>query len=363
MSYTIAQIAEALGTRACGATDLAVTHAAEPADADAGALALAMKPEYAEDLAKGAARAALLWEGADWQALGLDAAVLAPRPRYAMSGLTRMMDTGQDRTTGIHPSAVIDETARLGEGVSVGPLAVIGSGAVIGAGTVIGPQCFVGAQARIGAGGLLREGVRIAARAVIGARVIAQPGAVVGGDGFSFVTPEESAVERVRDTLGDRGETRGQPYARIHSLGSVRIGDDVELGANCCIDRGTIRDTVIGDGTKLDNLVQIGHNVNVGRDSLLCALTGIAGSTRIGDNVVLAGQTGVGDNLFIGDNVITGGGTKVLANVPAGRVVLGYPAMKMDSHIATYKGLRRLPRLFADVAALKKAVFKQDASD
>ena len=198
--------------------------------------------------------------------------------------------------------------------------------------------------------------MRIGARVRIGARFTAQPGAVIGGDGFSFVTPEVSGVERARETLGDQGDVQKQSYARIHSLGSVTIGDDVEIGVNACVDRGTVRDTRIGNGTKLDNLVQVGHNVVVGNDTLLCGQVGIGGSTVIGNNVVLAGQTGVGDNLFIGDNAITGGGTKVLANIPAGRVMLGYPAMKMESQMEVYKGLRRLKRLFADVAELKKTV-------
>ncbi|MFD0858156.1 UDP-3-O-(3-hydroxymyristoyl)glucosamine N-acyltransferase [Roseovarius aquimarinus] len=363
MSYTIAEIAKALGAKALGDGAISVTALAEPADAGPDQLALATKPEYAEALPKGRARAALIWEGADWQALGLEAAIVAPRPRYAMSGLTAMMDLGEGWGEGIHPSAVIHESAVLGEGVHVGPLTVIGAGASIGAGTRIGPQVSIGADARIAEGGLIREGARIAARVRIGARVILNPGAVIGGDGFSFVTPEKSGVESVRETLGDQGDAAAQSYVRIHSLGSVRLGDDVEVGANAAIDRGTVRDTVIGDRTKIDTLVMVAHNVVVGTDTLLCGLVGIAGSTRIGNNVVLAGQVGVGDNLFVGDNVIAGGGTKILSNVPAGRVILGYPAMKMDAHIDMYKNLRRLGRLVADVAQLKKSVSKDGQSD
>lgn len=358
MGHTIQHIAASLGAEAFGDVGLLITGVAEPAMAGPQDLALAMKPAFAKGLGDGQAQAAMLWPGADWQALGLKAALIAPRPRFAMAGLSAMMDQGQGYATGIHPSAVIDPTADLGADVSVGPLAVISAGARIGAGSVIGPQCFIGVDTVIGQGSFLREAVRIGARVRIGDRFIAQPGATVGGDGFSFVTPEESSIERVRDSLGDQGETKAQSYARIHSLGSVTIGDDVELGANACIDRGTVRDTRIGNGVKFDNLAQIGHNVEIGNDSLICAQVGIAGSTRIGHNVVLGGQTGVSDNLFIGDHVITGGATKVLANVPAGRVMLGYPAMKMESHIEAYKGFRRLPRLFRDVAALQKTVSK-----
>ncbi len=363
MSYTINEIAIALGATALGAADIRVSALAEPADAGPEHLALATRPDYAAALPQGRARAALLWDGADWQALGLEAAIIAPRPRYAMSGLTAMMDLGEGWGDGIHPSAVIDATAQLGAAVHVGPLAVIGPRAQIGAGCRIGPHVTIGADAVIGENGLIREGVRIAARVRIGARVILNPGAVLGGDGFSFVTPEKSGVESVRETLGHQGSAAAQSYVRIHSLGSVRLGDDVEVGANAAIDRGTVRDTVIGDRTKIDTLVMVAHNVVVGTDTLLCGLVGIAGSSRIGNNVVLAGQVGVGDNLFVGDNVIAGGGTKILSNVPAGRVMLGYPAMKMDNHINMYKHMRRLGRMVADVAALKKAVFKAGQSD
>ncbi|MBZ8119410.1 UDP-3-O-(3-hydroxymyristoyl)glucosamine N-acyltransferase [Roseovarius sp. LXJ103] len=363
MAYTVKQIAEALGAKALGALDIEITALAEPQDASATDLALATKPAYAEALGQGAARAAMLWEGADWQALGLEAAIIAPRPRYAMSHLTAMMDIGEGWGDGVHPTAVIHPEAKLAAGVHIGPLSVIGAGAEIGAGCRIGPQVSIGADARIAEDCLIREGVRIAARVKIGARVIINPGAVLGGDGFSFVTPEPSQVEHARASLGDQGDAAAQSYARIHSLGSVRIGDDVEIGANAAIDRGTIRDTIIGDRTKIDTLVMVAHNVVVGTDTLLCGLVGVAGSSRIGSNVVLGGQVGVGDNLFIGDNVICGGGTKVLSNIPAGRVMLGYPAMKMDAHVEMYKGMRRLSRLYKEVDRLKKAVFNQSASD
>ncbi|WP_405111550.1 UDP-3-O-(3-hydroxymyristoyl)glucosamine N-acyltransferase [Phaeobacter sp. BS52] len=356
--FTVREIAASLQAEAEGDLDLTVLRAAEPQDAGPDDLAMAMAPKYAESLGEGSARVALVWEGADWQAMGLQAAIFAPRPRLAMGGITRLLDPGQGFDTGIHPSAVVDPTAELGEGVCVGPLAVIAAGARIGAGSVIGPQCHIGADVTLGQNAQLRESVSIGARATIGDRFRAQPGARVGGDGFSYVTPEVSGVETARKTMGDQGESKAQSWLRIHSLGAVDIGDDVELGSNCTIDNGTIRNTVIGSGSKLDNLVHVGHNTRVGRDCLLCGQTGISGSVDIGNNVVLGGQTGVADNLFIGDGVIAGGGTKILSNVPAGRVVMGYPAVKMETHTEMYKGQRRLSRLMRDIEALKKAVFK-----
>ena len=362
MSHTIKDIAAAIGASAMGDVELQVVSVCEPSSAGCDDLALVIDPKYAPDLALGQARAAMVWHGADWQALGLKAAISAPRPRFAMSSLSALMDPGAGFRTDPHidQSAVIANSARIGENVTIGALSVISAGAVIGNGSVIGPLCFVGIDAQIGENALLREGVKVAGRVRIGARFIAQPGASIGGDGFSFVTPEVSAVENARETLGDQGDAVPQNWSRIHSLGSVQIGDDVEIGANSCIDRGTVRDTKIGNGVKIDNLAQIGHNVTIGNDCLICAQVGIAGSTKVGNNVVLGGQTGVSDNLFIGDRVITGGATKVLSNIPEGRVMLGYPAMKMDRHLEIYKALRRLPRVLRDVAALQKAIFKKD---
>ena len=362
-AYSIAQIAQAINADVLGDTSIIVEGLAEPSDATPELLAMAMSAKYLEQLQKGAARAAVIAPDMDWQALGLKAAIVPRRARYAMAGLTKMMDPGQGFSSGIHPSAVVDPSAELGDGVSVGANAVIGPRAKIGAGSVVGPLSYVGMDAVIGEQALIREHVSIGARVRIGDRFICQPGARIGGDGFSFVTPETSQVEAARQTLGDHSAAEAQSYTRVHTLGSVTVGDDVEVGANATIDSGTIRDTQIADRTKVDNMVHVGHNCIVGSDCLLCGQTGIAGSVTIGNNVVMAGQTGVSDNIFIGDNVIKGGGSIVLSNVPAGRVVLGYPATKMDTQLDIYKSIRRLPRIVRDVAALQKAVFKSGSKD
>ena len=355
MGHRIAEIAAALSAQAAGDLDLMIDGVAEPALAGPGQLALAMDAKYAAGLAQGQARAALLWPGADWRALGLQAAIFAPRGRLAMAGLTAMMDPGPQIAPGIHAMCAIDASARIGAGAAIAAFVSIGAGAVIGPGARIASHVSIGAAAVIGADALIMAGVRIGARVHIGDRVILQPGAVIGADGFSFVTPETSGVEEIRATLGKRDEIRKQEWVRIHSLGGVVLGDDVEIGANCTIDRGTIRATTIGRGTKLDNLVHVAHNVTVGQDCLLCGMVGIAGSARIGDRVVLGGQVGVSDNIFVGDDVIAGGGTQILTNAPAGRVLLGYPALRMQTHIDLQKALRRLPRLAERVAALEQA--------
>lgn len=363
MSHTVAQIAAALGARFEGDGSLVIARAAEPALAGADDLALAMDETYGAGLAIGKARAAVLWPGADRAALGLLAAIFVPRPRFAMAGLSRVFDPGPLIAPGIHPTAVVDPTARIGFGAAIGPFVVVGAGVMIGLSARIASHVSIAEAAVIGDRAMILQGVRIGARVRIGDDFIAQPGAVVGSDGFSFVTEEKSGVEQIRETLGERSEIVVQSWERIHSLGSVVIGNRVELGANCAIDRGTVRDTVIGDGTKLDNLVHIAHNVQIGRDCLLCGQVGIAGSARIGDRVVMAGQCGVNDNIFVGDDVVAGGATKIFTNAPAGRVLLGYPAVRMQTHIESYKALRRLPRLVQQVAALQKAVSKLTGKD
>ncbi|QMU59763.1 MAG: UDP-3-O-(3-hydroxymyristoyl)glucosamine N-acyltransferase [Boseongicola sp.] len=363
MNFTVSEIAKALDAVLFGDGDIVISGASEPASAGVSDLALAMDPKYADGLASGSALAAIVWEDADWQSFGLKAALVVPRARYAMSGLTALMDSGPEIEAGVHPSAVIHETAIIGCGVAIGPLAVIGARSQIGTNARIAAHVYIAEEVEIGDSALIHSGVRISARVRIGDRFICQPGAVIGGDGFSFVTPEKSRVEDARQSLGKDANALNASWTRIHSLGSVKIGDDVEVGANTCIDAGTIRATQIGNRTKLDNLVQIGHNVIVGDDTLLCAQVGIAGSTTIGDRVVMGGQCGVSDNIFVGDDVVAGGASKMMSKVPAGRVVLGYPAMKMDQYLEASRNWRRLPRMLDDIKALKKSVSNQDGDD
>jgi UDP-3-O-[3-hydroxymyristoyl] glucosamine N-acyltransferase len=354
-AHRLSDLAAALNARHEGA-DLSITGAAEPAMAGPQHLALAMSPKYAQGLRQGGALAAILYEGADWRGYGLQAALFVPRPRYAMSGLTRALDAGPDIAPGIHPSAIIDPGADIGAGAAIGPFVVIGADVRIGARARIASHVSIGRGAVIGEDALIMAGVRIGHDVRIGARFIANPNAVVGGDGFSFVTPEKSSVEAARESLGAGAAVQPQSWTRIHSLGAVEIGDDVEIGANCALDRGTIRNTRVGRGTKIDNLVTLGHNVEVGEDCLLCGQVGIAGSARIGNRVVLGGQVGVSDNIFVGDDVVAAGNAKIYTNAPAGRVLMGSPAVRMETQLEIYKATRRLPRLMEQFAALQKTV-------
>ncbi len=359
---SIAELARALGAEALGDGALVVTGAAEPAAAAPDQIALAMQPAFAADLARGRARAAILWPGADWQALGLEAAILAPRARYLLAGVTRAFDRPPEIAPGTHPSAVIDASAEIGPGAAIGPFVYIAARARIGAGARILSHVSIAEDAVIGRDALLLNGVRIGARVRIGDRFIAQPGAVVGADGFSFVTPTPGVVEEARATGAITADEQDE-YVRINSLGAVVIGDDVELGANSCIDRGTIADTTIGDGTKIDNHVQIGHNVRIGRTCLLCGQSGVAGSTVIGDRVVLGGKAGIADHLRIGSNVVITGNSGVNSHVSDNKIMMGYPAVRIDQSVEMYKALRRLPRLLARLEPAQKSVSNTDATD
>lgn len=359
-SYTVKQVAEAIGADFAGDADCLVTSVAEPANAAPDALALAMEPKYEDDLKASKARAAVVWPDADWQALGLQAVIFAPRSRYVLSGVNDFFEKRPEIPAGVHPSAVIDPTAVIGPDAAIGPFVTIGARVEIGANARIASHCSIAEDARIGRDALLHSGVRVGARVRIGDGFICQPNAVIGADGFSYVTPKPGAIEEAKSTgrISELGKTQG--FVRINSLGSVVLGDRVEVGAGCCIDRGTIADTEIGDGTKLDNQVQVGHNVKVGRNCLLCGQVGIAGSTVVGDRVVLGGQVGVADHLTIGSDVVVAGKSGISSNVPSGRVMMGNPAMRMDLNVEAYKALRRLPRLVAKVAELERIVSKND---
>lgn len=353
-AHTVGAIAAALNAEAAGEVGLAVARPAHPAEAGPDDLAIAFDDHHAALLAAGRARAAVLAAGTDWRALGLRAAVLVGRPRYALAGLTQSFAAPPETPPGVHPMAVVAPDAALGEAVAIGPFCVVGEGAEIGAGSILSAHVTVGARVRIGAGALLHPGVRIGRDVTVGARAILHQNAVIGADGFSFVTPQPGSVESVAATGRVAEDARNLRFARIHSLGAVTLGDDVEIGAGATIDRGTLTDTRVGDGAKIDNLVQVGHNVRIGSNCLLCAQVGVAGSTTIGDRVVLGGQVGVADHVTIGSDVVIGARSGVAGDAPDGAVLLGAPATPRDEALRIMLGWRRLPRLIDAVADLKK---------
>ncbi len=358
--HTIAALADALGARFEGDGGIEVSALVHPDFATPDTLVMASSPEFLGKIS-GNARAALVADGADWAAHGLEAAIIAPRPRYAMAHATRVFAQSDAPGPGIHPSAVIEEGVAFGEGVRVGPFVHIASGAKIGANSLIHSHTSVGGNAVIGPDALLHAGVRIGSRVTIGARVIIHQNAVIGADGFSFVTPDTGAVEAAKASGGSASKVQNLGLERIYSLGAVTLGDDVEIGANSTLDRGTLRDTTIGKGTKIDNQVQVGHNVTVGSTCMLCAQVGIAGSSEIGDRVVLGGKVGVADHVKIGSDVLVAAASAVAGNIPSRSIMMGVPAVPRDEAIRSVMAIRRLPRLAETVNALKKRLSSMDS--
>jgi UDP-3-O-[3-hydroxymyristoyl] glucosamine N-acyltransferase len=354
ITHRIGDIAAAIGARVSGDADLRVRGLRHPAEAGPEDLAMAGDARHVAALAQGGARAAVLAEDADWRALGLQAAIHVGRPRAALAGLTQAMDAAPRPAAGVHPTAVIDPDAALGDDVGVGPFCVVEAGARIGAGARLAAHIHVGAGARIGDAALIHPGVRIGHGVRIGDRAIIHANAVIGADGFSFVTPQRGAVESAKATGAVAADARNLRLDRIHSLGAVWIGDDVEIGACTTIDRGTLADTRVGSGTKIDNQVQLGHNVRVGENCMICAQAGVAGSTTIGDRVVLGGKVGIADHILIGDDVIAGAHAGVGTDLPSGSVVLGSPAVPRNEALAIMLAWRRLPKLVTQVRAMAR---------
>jgi UDP-3-O-[3-hydroxymyristoyl] glucosamine N-acyltransferase len=243
---------------------------------------------------------------------------------------------------GVHPSAVIAAGVVIPASATIGPLCVIESDAEIGEGAHLQAQVFVGRAAKIGRDCWLMPGVRVTAECILGQRVRLHAGVVVGSDGFGY----EFA--------------RGK-HEKVPQVGNVVIGDDVEIGANATIDRARFSRTIIGEGTKIDNLVQIAHNVVIGRHCLICAQVGIAGSTTLGDYVVLGGQAGVAGHIKLGQAARVGGGAGVTTDVAPGAFVNGTPAISylLERRIAVLQ--QRLPDLFKRVDALETAAEKSSS--
>lgn len=350
----LSAIAAALNARVEGDGDLEITRAVHPSEAEGpGDLALAMDKKLLPALRGSKAAAAVVAEAAAIPD-GLAGVIRVRRGATAMAGLMDLFEKPVHAEPGVHPLAWVAPDADLGEGVSVAPFAYIGPRAVVGAGTIVMPHVTVGADARIGASCLLHPGARIGERVVMGDRCIIHPNAAVGNDGFSYVTPEPGSVETAKAT----GQIAGSNamIRRVNSIGTVILGDEVEVGAGSTIDRGTVTATRIGDGTKIDNLVQIGHNCQIGSNCMLCGHTGIAGSVIVGDRVVMAGKTGVADHVTIGSDAILAASAGVGTDIPSKSIYMGLPAVPRAQFLDQVRGLGRLKRLFADVAQIKAAL-------
>jgi UDP-3-O-[3-hydroxymyristoyl] glucosamine N-acyltransferase len=334
MAWTAGEIARRIGGVVQGDPDVRIERMAGLADAVAGDISFMSSPRYAAAVAGTRASAVVVEDG--FEGLCPCTRIRVKGADRAFAALAAVFGPAPFRPPpGLHPAALVAPDAEVGEGASVGPYAVVESGAVIGARTVIMAGCYVGREARIGEDGWLYPHVSVRERVRIGARVIVHSGAVIGSDGFGYVPTKEG-------------------WQKIPQIGTVEVGDDVEIGANATIDRARFGKTLIGNGVKLDNLIQIAHNVTVGDHTAMAAQAGVAGSTRVGKRVQVGGQAGISGHLELGDGAVIGAQAGVIKDVPSGVFVSGYPAMPHDKAKRTHAMVMRLPAMRArmdDVAA------------
>jgi UDP-3-O-[3-hydroxymyristoyl] glucosamine N-acyltransferase len=339
VGVSASRLAAELGLELRG-TDVSLARVASLHAADASSLSFLADRRYLDRLAETRAGAVILGAGA------ADAApcavLIAENPELAFARAAAILHPRQRPAAGVHPSAVVDDSADIHPSVSIGPLCVVEAGVSIAAGVEVGPHCSIGAGTKIGADTRLVANVVVCAGTRIGARVLLHPGAVIGREGFGFA----------RD---------GERWVRIPQVGAVRLGDDVEVGANSTVDRGAIQDTVIGDGVKIDNLVQIGHNVVIGENTAMAACSGISGSTRIGARCTVAGAVGMAGHLEIADDVhFTGMAMVTRSQREPGVYSSGIPAMPSAEWRRTIGRLRRLESLQQRLQRLERMLAQSE---
>ncbi|MDR1010859.1 MAG: UDP-3-O-(3-hydroxymyristoyl)glucosamine N-acyltransferase [Opitutaceae bacterium] len=342
LSFTTGQIAEIIKPTATrGSTTLPVRNIASLAEARPGDLSFLGNPKYKPEVAATDASVVIVPPDYDGEPKPNQLFLLVENPSAAIAQLCARLEQllWPKPAPGIHPSAIIETGARVAASATIGPLCVIESGAVIGERTHVEAQCFVGRDARVGDDCWIKTGSRITSGCVLHNRVRLQPNVVIGSDGFGY-------------------EFVSGKHEKIPQVGNVVIHDDVEIGAGSTIDRARFSRTEIGAGSKIDNLVQIAHNVVIGKHCLVCAQTGISGSVTLEDHVVLAGQTGLAGHIRIGKGAIVTAQAGVNADVEPGATIKGSPAISYMLE-QRFNVLRpRLPELFRRVGALEKQLEK-----
>jgi UDP-3-O-[3-hydroxymyristoyl] glucosamine N-acyltransferase len=318
----ISEIVAFTGGRYSGPADRMIDGVAPLAGAGEAQLSFLSNPKYAAQLAS--TRAAAIFVSDDVPGDD-DRFIRLANPYFAMASVVAKYFDRRPMPSGISPLASIATTATLGANVAIGPFSTIADGVVLGDGVVIFQNVSIEAGTTIGDGTIVYPQVSIYDRSIIGRRCIIHSGVVIGADGYGFAT-------------------EGGRHHKIPQIGIVRIGDDVEIGAGSTIDRAALGETTIGDGTKIDDQVMIGHNVKVGRHCLLVAQVGIAGSTELGDHVVVAGQSGFGGHLTIGNGVQVAAKSAVLDDVPDGMKVMGIPAVPFREFARREAMLRRMAK-------------------
>jgi UDP-3-O-[3-hydroxymyristoyl] glucosamine N-acyltransferase len=350
---SLAEIAALIGGKTEGDAQVKVKSVAlSPLTAKEGDIALFFDPKYIAEITKCKASAVLIPDSVktDIPAITVKRPLLALQKMLAAIAPKRYMPE-----VGIHPSAIVDATCELGKDVAIGANVVIGPKTKIGDRTKIMANVTIGGEVEIGLDCLFHPGCMIADYIKIGNRVIMQQGASIGADGFSYVTERPSNMELRIAGIKELSD-EPNPLLKISNIGTVIIEDDVEVGSNATIDRATMGATIIGKGTKIDNLVMIAHNVRVGREALIVSQTGIAGSSVIGDRAVLAGQVGIKDHINVGKDAILEGKAAVMKDIADQEVMCGVPAQPARDFFNQVAHVRKLPKMLTDFRALQKKV-------
>ncbi len=340
MQKTLKEIAKLIGGRVIGDGDVLITGASGIREATEGEITFLSNPKYSSLMDKTGASSIVTSTEAQKTNKPI---ILTDNPSLAFIKIISMFtpeEVGHPRS--IDFTTVMGKNVTLGHNVAIGAYSVIGDDVVIGDNAIIYAGCYIGHHTKIGVGTLIYPHVSIRERINIGSRVIIHSGTVIGSDGFGFATIKGA-------------------HHKIPQVGTVEIGDDVEIGANVTIDRARFDKTVIGCGTKIDNLVQIAHNVVIGENSLIVAQVGISGSTIIGNNVTLGGQAGLVGHINIGDNSIVTAQSGVAKSIPADTMVSGYPARPYMTTQRVNASLQNLPKLFDLVKELKKKIDSLEA--
>ena len=333
MKKTVKELAQFLGGTVIGDENREISDVKGLAEAGSDDISFAVEP-YTEYLPQVHAGAVITEK--EYPA-GNNTLVLVENPRLAFSKLLELFHPRQSVEQGIHSTAVVDKSAKIGENTAVMAYAVIGKNVNIGAGSVIYPYVFIGDNVTIGVNAAIYPGAVIMENTVMGNNAVIRAHAVIGGEGFGFATKDGK-------------------HTRIPQIGNVTIGDDVEIGACTTIDNGTLGSTKVGRGTKIDNLVHLGHNVEIGEDCFVIAQTGIAGSTKVGNHVTFAGQTGCTGHITIGDNVTFAGKSGIVGNVASNTINAGFPARPHIEWSRTQVYIKKLPDLAKTVKALEKRI-------
>ncbi|HPO93859.1 MAG TPA: UDP-3-O-(3-hydroxymyristoyl)glucosamine N-acyltransferase [Phycisphaerales bacterium] len=340
-STTTGTLAQALGGTLEGSPDLVITNLGGLDEATPGTLTFVRSAKFAKAWAGSKATAVLATrdiplgghDPATRAIIRVDDADLA-----MIKVLSMFSPKWHQPDPGVHPTAIIDPTATVAPSARIGAHSTVGPHCRIADHVVLHPGVTLGAHVAIGPGSVLHAGVVVYDRCTIGAQSILHANVTIGADGFGY-----------------RPDPAGRGLIKIPHIGTVQIGNAVEVGANSCIDRGKFGATVIGDGTKIDNLVQIGHNVRIGRACVICGVTGIGGSTVIGDGCIIAGHVGIADGIHIGARATISAKSGVISDVPTGEVHFGSPAGPHKEQMRAYAIMRRLPEIYRDIDELKRA--------